>query len=100
VSLGPRVAGALYRAAAAPAALRFARALRDPAAAQAAILARIVRENRDTVFGRAHGFGEIRDAAGFRARVPVRDLPSVRSTMWRTSASTLRIASNPIESAG
>lgn len=83
MSLGPRVAGALYRAAAAPAALRFARALRDPAAAQAAILARIVRENRDTVFGRAHGFGEIRDAAGFRARVPVRDFTGLEPWIRR-----------------
>ncbi|HEX8317112.1 GH3 family domain-containing protein [Longimicrobium sp.] len=83
MSLGPRVAGALYRAAAAPASLRFARALRDPAAAQAAILARIVRENRDTAFGREHGFGEIRDAVSFRARVPVRDFAGLEPWIRR-----------------
>ena len=72
MSLVPRVAGALYGAAAAPAAARFARALREPAAAQDAILRRILRDNRETAFGREHGFAEIRTAADFRARVPLR----------------------------
>ncbi|WP_420127462.1 GH3 family domain-containing protein [Longimicrobium sp.] len=67
------IASTLYRAAAAPASARFARALRDPAAAQAAILRRIIQQNRDTDFGRAHGFAEIRGAADFRSRVQVRD---------------------------
>jgi hypothetical protein len=73
VSAAARIASTLYRAAAAPASARFARALGDPAAAQTAILRRILHENRDTDFGRAHGFAEIRTAADFRARVPARD---------------------------
>ncbi|HEU0298475.1 MAG TPA: GH3 auxin-responsive promoter family protein, partial [Longimicrobium sp.] len=72
MSTASRIASALYRAAAAPASARFARALRDPEAAQAAILRRILHENRDTEFGRAHGFAAIRTAADFRARVPLR----------------------------
>ncbi|MBW3572953.1 MAG: GH3 auxin-responsive promoter family protein, partial [Gemmatimonadetes bacterium] len=56
MSAGARIASTLYRAAAAPASIRFARALREPGAAQAAILRRILHENRDTEFGRAHGF--------------------------------------------
>ena len=83
MSLAPRIAGALYGAAAAPASLRFARALRDPAAAQSAILHRIVRENRGTAFGREHGFGDIRDAAEFRARVPVRDFAEMEPWIRR-----------------
>lgn len=73
MSAAARIASTLYRAAAAPAFARFARALGDPAAAQAAILRRILHENRDTHFGRAHGFAQIRTAADFRARVPARD---------------------------
>lgn len=73
MSASARLATALYRAAAAPASARFARALRDPAAAQAAILNRILHENRETEFGRAHGFAQIRTAADLRARVPARD---------------------------
>ena len=73
LSTSARVASTLYRAAAAPASARFARALAAPEAAQSAILRRILHQNRDTEFGRAHGFGAIRTAADFRARVPVRD---------------------------
>lgn len=83
MSAGARIASALYRAAAAPASARFARALRDPTAAQAAILQRILRENRDTDFGREHGFAEIRTAADFRARVPVRDFAELEGWIRR-----------------
>lgn len=83
MSIGPRIASTLYRAAAAPAAARFGRALRDPAAAQAAILQRIIRENRETAFGREHGFAEIRTAADFRARVPVRDFAAMEAWIRR-----------------
>ncbi|HEX2081515.1 MAG TPA: GH3 auxin-responsive promoter family protein [Longimicrobium sp.] len=83
MSAGARVASALYRAAAAPASARFARALRDPAAAQAAILRRILHENRDTEFGRAHGFARIRTAADFRARVPLRDFAELEPWIRR-----------------
>ncbi|HEU4884664.1 MAG TPA: GH3 auxin-responsive promoter family protein [Longimicrobium sp.] len=84
MSAGARIASTLYRAAAAPASARFARALRHPAAAQAAILHRILRENRDTDFGREHGFAEIRTAADFRARVPVRDFAELEGWIRRT----------------
>lgn len=83
MSASARVATALYRAAAAPASARFARALRDPAAAQSAILHRILRQNRETEFGRAHGFAHIRTAADLRARVPVRDFAELGDWMRR-----------------
>jgi hypothetical protein len=79
VSAGARIASALYRAAAAPASARFARALSDPAPAQAAILRRILHQNRETEFGRAHGFASIRTAADYRSRVPVRDFDELRA---------------------
>ena len=42
-----------------PAARAFHRALRDPASAQRALLARLVNRNRDSVFGAVHGFASI-----------------------------------------
>jgi hypothetical protein len=61
---------------------RFRAALRNPARTQHAILTRYVRENRDTVIGRAHGFSRIplrpaaldasSDAvAGYRQSMPI-----------------------------
>ena len=73
MSAASRVANHLYLAAALPSAARFARALRDPRAAQLSILRRLVRDNVETAFGRDHGFARILSLADFRARVPVRD---------------------------
>lgn len=39
---------------------------------QEARLLELVRRNADSAFGRDHHFGEIRDVAGFRHRVPIR----------------------------
>lgn len=47
-------------------------ALREPERQQAEFLAKLLAANRDTRFGREHGFGTIRDADEFRARVPLR----------------------------
>ena len=49
----------------------LARRARRPEAAQRAVLASILARNRDTRFGRAHGFAAIGDLEAFRARVPV-----------------------------
>ncbi|MEO5814821.1 MAG: GH3 auxin-responsive promoter family protein [Gemmatimonadaceae bacterium] len=58
-------------AGAAPARARFAAALRDPAAAQRAILMRTLRANAATAYGRAFGFDSIRDEREYAARVPL-----------------------------
>ncbi len=58
--------------------LRIARAARDPMRAQRALLARILRQNRDTTFGRAHGFAGIRSIGEFFERVPVGDFEALR----------------------
>ena len=39
---------------------------------QLGVLHRVLRRNRGSAFGRAHGFADIRDLRGFRAAVPVR----------------------------
>ncbi|MCW5606009.1 MAG: sterol desaturase family protein, partial [Burkholderiales bacterium] len=57
---------------------RIASALGDPMRVQLRVLRRIVRENRDTTFGRLHGFGAITDYAEFARHVPVSDFESLR----------------------
>lgn len=51
----------------------FRVALRDPAAAQRRVLARLLRENRNSGFGRRHRFAAIRTPAEFAASVPLAD---------------------------
>ena len=55
-----------------------ASAVRDPMRHQHALLAQIVHGNRDTSFGREHGFESMRSYADFAARVPVREYEALR----------------------
>jgi sterol desaturase/sphingolipid hydroxylase (fatty acid hydroxylase superfamily) len=57
---------------------RIAAAVRDPMRVQRRLLARILRENRDTTFGRRHGFRRIACYREFAARVPVSDYEALR----------------------
>jgi sterol desaturase/sphingolipid hydroxylase (fatty acid hydroxylase superfamily) len=57
---------------------RMAAAARDPMRAQHRLLARILRQNRDTGFGRKHGFERIDSYAGFVEHVPVSDYEALR----------------------
>ena len=57
---------------------RIARAVRDPMRMQQALLARIVRENRDTTFGHRHGFEAIASYGDFAAHVPVSEFEALR----------------------
>ena len=54
-----------------PAAAQFLLAARDPRGTQRRRLMALLRANAGTEFGRAHGFGSIRDEDDFRARVPL-----------------------------
>lgn len=65
---------------------RFEQALREPAFAQARVLERLLGANRDTVFGREHGFRAIRSAADYARRVPIRDYEAVRPYVDRIAA--------------
>lgn len=56
----------------------IARAVRDPMRLQRALLDRIVRENRDTTFGRRHGFDAIRSYEDFAKHVPVSEFEALR----------------------
>jgi hypothetical protein len=53
------------------AAARFETATLDPVGAQQRKLLEILTANRDTEYGRAHGFSKIQDLAGYQRSVPV-----------------------------
>jgi len=57
---------------------RIARAIRNPMRAQHALLARILRENCETAFGRRYRFRETNDYPAFARRVPVADYEALR----------------------
>lgn len=84
MSLVPAVANRLFMAGALPARRRFERAARDPAAAQRAILARILRANAGTAFGARHGFTEIRSPGEYRERVPAFGWEQLEADLLRT----------------
>jgi hypothetical protein len=83
VSIAARIANRVYRASALPSALRFARALENPAAAQRRVLERILRENAESEFGKRHGFGDVADARAFRDRVPVSEFDTIAGDVER-----------------
>nr|WKF57865.1 hypothetical protein HUO10_002359 [Paraburkholderia busanensis] len=60
-----------FLAAAQPALDTWHAAIADPALTQAKRLRQLLDTNRDTAFGRAYGFADIRDAAQYRERVPL-----------------------------
>ena len=57
---------------------RIAAAARDPMREQLALLAQIVARNKNTTFGRKHGFDLIDGYAGFISRVPVHEYETLR----------------------
>jgi sterol desaturase/sphingolipid hydroxylase (fatty acid hydroxylase superfamily) len=57
---------------------RISRAARNPMRAQNALLARILRENRATSFGRKHGFAKLDSYAAYAAAVPVMEFEALR----------------------
>ena len=52
-------------------AARFDRAARDPVRAQQALLAGYLQRNRETEFGRLHGFADLRTPASYAQRLPL-----------------------------
>lgn len=56
-----------------PAAFAFRRSLHRVRETQEAVLLGIVRRNRESAFGRRHGFARLRSVADFRAAVPLAD---------------------------
>ncbi|WP_169806849.1 GH3 family domain-containing protein [Actinomadura macra] len=51
---------------------RFREALADPQAVQSTVLAAAVEANRESAFGRSHGFALVKSVDDYRAAVPIR----------------------------
>lgn len=64
----------------------FRRASRSVKAAQAAVLREIVAANRDTEFGRAHGFRAIDSPRDFQRRVPLSSYENYQYSIARIAA--------------
>jgi sterol desaturase/sphingolipid hydroxylase (fatty acid hydroxylase superfamily) len=57
---------------------RVVRAARDPMRIQNALLARMLRQNRGTTFGRTHSFSALASYADYARAVPVREFEALR----------------------
>ena len=64
----------------------FEAATRDPVGAQRERLRTILQRNRDTEYGRAHGFGSIGDAAQYQKRVPINSYETLGPYIDRMAA--------------
>jgi hypothetical protein len=65
---------------------RFRAALAEPERVQRDLLARHLRENAETVYGRAHGFASAHDVAEFQERVPLTTWADYRPLVERIAA--------------
>ena len=65
---------------------RFERLCDHPEAIQSALLARILRRQAGTGFGRDHGFGSIRTVADYRRQVPVAPYENIAPYIERMAA--------------
>jgi hypothetical protein len=75
-----------WAAARRPAASRFRAALARPEAAQAAWLARFLRDNARTAYGRAHRYAALHSPRDFQRRVPVVDYDALDPWVARVEA--------------
>ena len=80
---GAALANTLWLAQGAGPAIRYARALRDPATAQARWLHRQLQQHASSEIGLAHDFAGIRDAAAYARAVPLTDYSSLAPAIER-----------------
>ena len=85
------LANTVTAAAAAPARARLEAALRDPGAAQGAILRRILRGVEHSEYGRRVGAAGIRDGADFAARVPLVEFDDLAPWIERIARGDQRV---------
>jgi hypothetical protein len=79
------MANSLWAAGCVPEYARFRRGVRRVAEEQEAVLRRIVKENADTEFGRAHGFSSLRTPAEYQQQVPLRDYDELEPWISRAA---------------
>ena len=80
------------------AARRFAAATRDPADAQLQKLRAILAQNRDTEYGREHGFASLESLADYARAVPIVTYPDLEQRMERVArgAKNVFTAEDPV----
>jgi hypothetical protein len=69
----------------------------NPARTQEALLLNLLRDARETRFGRDHGFAQIRSVAEFQARVPLRRYEDFWTGYWQAGFPRLRDVTWPGE---
>ncbi len=84
MSILHRAAQGAWWASCAPGWNRFRKALATPAVFQERLLQQLCYENRDTGFGKAHGFDSIRSLPQYRAQVPTRSWEELTPWLERT----------------
>src|SRR5215469_685819 len=77
------IANSLWAASNLPSYQRFRAALRHPQAAQRGILRRLLKQNAETAFGKAHRFDSIAGYEEFARRVPVSDYDALEPWIVR-----------------
>ena len=73
--------------------LRFQRACRDPQRAQARRLQRLLTQNRDTLYGKAHGFSSIGSVGQYQDRVPIATHDALAPWIERVASGEPRVLS-------
>jgi len=81
----------LWLASLVPEALRFQRALRDPARTQRRLLLRRLADNTRCAYGREHGFATIRSVADFQRRVPIARYDALGPWLARVAAGEAQV---------
>ncbi|HZF08705.1 MAG TPA: GH3 auxin-responsive promoter family protein [Thermoanaerobaculia bacterium] len=87
----PSLVNALWQAASIRQARRFAGSIGRVAETQAEWLAACLAENRDTEYGRRHGFGAIRSVAAYQERVPLTVYDDYAAEIARLAAGETRL---------
>lgn len=72
-------------------AMAYSRSTREVAETQSRILQDLIQQNRDTEFGRAHGFAGIGDVGEFRRRVPVSTYEDLAPYIQRIADAKLHV---------
>src|SRR5262245_50360825 len=85
------VANSLWFASNLPAWTRFRDALQHPAETQLHLLRRLIRENRDCAYGKAHGFADMSSYEEFAKRVPLVDYDSLEGWIARIVSGEPRV---------
>lgn len=78
-----KIAAALISLKARMSARPFMQAVTDPASAQQKLLEGILERNRDTEYGRKHGFAGIRNLADYQRHVPIIEYEDIRAQIDR-----------------